>query len=145
LEPHRAKWTDAKSKGGDIYGWDYFDYEACPDSEIYPCSDAERLVYQKELYALKTLPLIQTSDATNKNNVKKQLPIPMSNASPTELSSSPGNTTVSSPRNKRDVLLLDALLVKESRNENNVKKQLPIRASNSSEMELSPTSLPGNT
>jgi hypothetical protein len=52
FEPHRAKWTDAKSQGNDIYGWDYFDYEACPDSEIYPCSsDAKQLFYHKELYA----------------------------------------------------------------------------------------------
>jgi hypothetical protein len=177
LEPHRAKWTDAKSKGGDIHGWDYFDYEACPDSEIYPCSDDEQLVYHKELYALKTPPPIQTSDAalmkllsspgnmaassptnkwdawdalmkeaSNKNNIKKRLPIPaMSNvASQVELLSPRSNTTASLPKNKRDVLLLDAL-VKESRNDNNVKKQLPIRTTNSSEMELSPPSLPGNT
>jgi hypothetical protein len=37
FEPHRAKWTSAESQGRDVYGWDYFDYEACPDSEISPC------------------------------------------------------------------------------------------------------------
>jgi hypothetical protein len=125
LEPHRAKWTDANSRGGDMYGWDHFDYEACPDSEIYPCSDAKRLVYHEELHALKTPPPIQTSDTA-----KMEL-----------LSSSPGNTTDFPPRNKRDTRV--ALAKEASSNKNNVKQRLPIPMSNASQMGLSLS--PGNT
>lgn len=34
LEPHRGKWGDGNI---DAYGWDYFDYEICPDADIFPC------------------------------------------------------------------------------------------------------------
>lgn len=42
FEPHRGMWLDEprfKKDGerSDKYGWDYFDFDACPGSEIFPC------------------------------------------------------------------------------------------------------------
>ena len=43
LEPHRGMWITEEKLGigrkrEDKYGWDYFDFDACPDSDIYPCN-----------------------------------------------------------------------------------------------------------
>eukprot|EP00536_Pseudo-nitzschia_multiseries_P017029 jgi/Psemu1/49023/gm1.49023_g len=47
LEPRRAKWKVRRKKPHqdprDRFGWDYFDYEVCPDSLIFPCGGAEQL------------------------------------------------------------------------------------------------------
>ena len=37
FEPHRGKWGGGTH---DKYGWDYFDYDECPEADIYPCSYA---------------------------------------------------------------------------------------------------------
>mmetsp|Transcript_8921 Transcript_8921/g.24724 ORF Transcript_8921/g.24724 Transcript_8921/m.24724 type:complete len:105 (+) Transcript_8921:682-996(+) len=34
LEPHRGKW-------GETDMWDYFDYEACPRAETFPCAQGQ--------------------------------------------------------------------------------------------------------
>jgi hypothetical protein len=37
-EPHRALWPLSPMKPHtDLYGWDYFDYDACPMADISPC------------------------------------------------------------------------------------------------------------
>ena len=50
LEPHRGMWMNEEKLGidrkrEDKYGWDYFDFDVCPNSDIYPCnrSDVKRL------------------------------------------------------------------------------------------------------
>ena len=42
LEPHRGIWYDSITNK-DFYGWDYFDFEACPDSEIFPCKGPDQI------------------------------------------------------------------------------------------------------
>ena len=46
LEPHRGMWVNEEKLGidrkrEDKYGWDYFDFDACPDSDIYPCNRSD--------------------------------------------------------------------------------------------------------
>lgn len=47
LEPHRGKWTERWGQkipgGADEFGWDYFDYQKCPDAEVYPCHDSDEV------------------------------------------------------------------------------------------------------
>jgi hypothetical protein len=37
MEPHRDKWKFHGGGEADKYGWDYFDFEACPQADVYPC------------------------------------------------------------------------------------------------------------
>ena len=47
LEPRRGKWKVSRSKKyfdpRDRFGWDYFDYEVCPDQLLFPCEGQEQL------------------------------------------------------------------------------------------------------
>ena len=71
LEPHRGVWPEKTEDGGpaatnnniinknnnnvvDMYHWDFFDYNLCPDSDIFPCEEGqlEDLV-QKDPYYLR--------------------------------------------------------------------------------------------
>ena len=39
-EPHRSVWSDNESNPHeDMYGWDYFDYDWCPNAYVFPCSE----------------------------------------------------------------------------------------------------------
>jgi hypothetical protein len=54
LEPRRSKWkTTSNLDLRDRFGWDYFDYEACPDADIFPCQDGQlEALAAKELEAV---------------------------------------------------------------------------------------------
>ena len=39
-EPHRSVWPLNKSNPHeDMHGWDYFDYDLCPNAYVFPCSE----------------------------------------------------------------------------------------------------------
>jgi len=52
LEPRRGKWKVSRRRPyidpRDRFGWDYFDYEVCPDQVLFPCGGPDQL---KELVA----------------------------------------------------------------------------------------------
>jgi hypothetical protein len=43
LEPHRGVWRDSAtgSFDFDVHHWDFFDYDLCPESDIYPCREGQ--------------------------------------------------------------------------------------------------------
>jgi len=47
LEPRRGKWKVSRRKPyydpRDRFGWDYFDYDVCPDELIFPCGGPDQL------------------------------------------------------------------------------------------------------
>ena len=47
LEPRRGKWKVNRRKPfldpRDRFGWDYFDYEVCPDEILFPCKGQDQL------------------------------------------------------------------------------------------------------
>jgi hypothetical protein len=42
-EPHRGVWRDATNpdSGTDVELWGYFDYDQCPESDIFPCEEGQ--------------------------------------------------------------------------------------------------------
>ena len=51
FEPHRNLWDSPEKPHQDVHGWDYFDYQACPTADIYPCNDNDDT--NDNLYHLK--------------------------------------------------------------------------------------------
>ena len=53
FEPHRNLWDahNPEKPHQDVHGWDYFDYQACPTADIYPCKDNDDT--NNNLYHLK--------------------------------------------------------------------------------------------
>jgi hypothetical protein len=45
FEPRRGKWQISKRPldPRDRFGWDYFDYDVCPDAVIFPCKGPDQL------------------------------------------------------------------------------------------------------
>ena len=47
LEPRRGKWKVSRKKPyldpRDRFGWDYFDYDVCPDGLLFPCGGPDQL------------------------------------------------------------------------------------------------------
>jgi len=44
LEPHRGVWRDnsgASASDFDVHHWDFFDYDLCPESDIFPCQKGQ--------------------------------------------------------------------------------------------------------
>jgi hypothetical protein len=41
FEPRRSKWPISQNDTRDKYGWDFFDYDLCEDSEIFPCAPGQ--------------------------------------------------------------------------------------------------------
>lgn len=41
FEPHRANWPVSSNDTRDMYGWDFFDYDMCPDADIFPCKPGQ--------------------------------------------------------------------------------------------------------
>jgi hypothetical protein len=53
FEPRREKWAKSEIDPRDRYGWDYFDYDACPDADIFPCKEGQLAeLVAKELKAV---------------------------------------------------------------------------------------------
>jgi hypothetical protein len=54
FEPRRQIWPISKTDHRDEHGWDYFDYDACPDADIFPCTEEQPAeLVAKELEAVK--------------------------------------------------------------------------------------------
>jgi len=41
FEPRRSKWRISKQDHRDRFGWDYFDYDHCPNHELFPCYEGQ--------------------------------------------------------------------------------------------------------
>jgi hypothetical protein len=56
FEPRREKWSISKIDPRDLYGWDYFDYDACPDADIFPCKEGQLAeLVAKELAVIESI------------------------------------------------------------------------------------------
>ena len=52
LEPHRSIWQDKNEEDEsrqtvDIYHWEFFNYDLCPESDVFPCKEGQLEEYSR--------------------------------------------------------------------------------------------------
>lgn len=66
LEPHRGRWGPGP---GDTFGWDYFDYDKCPNAEVFPCHNDDFVEAKPVIQNGTTIVVTVQSNVNQKSDV----------------------------------------------------------------------------